>query len=47
MEKRNLEIYNVITQRLLAIVHDDTGLPVFAGMVNHLEDSYTEPECFD
>ena len=32
---------------MFAIVHDDTGIPVFAGVVNHLEDSYTEPEGFE
>ena len=32
---------------VFAIVHEDTGLPVFAGVVNHLEDSYSEPECFE
>ncbi len=32
---------------VFAIVHDDSGLPVFAGVVNHLEESYTEPESFE
>ena len=32
---------------VFAIVHDATGLPAFVGVVNHLEDSYTEPESFE
>ena len=32
---------------LFAIVHNDTGLPVFVGTVNHLEDGEQEGEGFD